>query len=1119
MKRKTLLLTVVAAATLTLGAFERPTLKEVQVMRGRGKSLRMPVQMRPVDNAIPLTGLSQNKSVRLSKAGLNKSQHRLTSTGADLIGWMNYSTDASMARGLYEFESEGIKLKWADAFYEENGVALQTAWIYDNKVCGFAYQIIWGQLWNNVYVEYDLTTGEIVDTIDVPLEQEDATAVMQIAAYNEAENIIYGYGQIGSSYVFMYSEPDEPEIFVRVCNVPVSEFCSSLCYNKYDDSLYGINSGHEFVSIDSKGNQTLLFKLPIEDYGNYVTGLAYNPVEDKYYWNFIQSDGTASMARIDVDSQTVNVYEDFSAGETFASLFCMDDKLNPKRPMRPSVVEMSFVDGSTNGVVTFMTPTTCVTGQEIEGKMEYIAYLDGEEYAKGEAQPGTEVEVKYADLTDAIHTFGMTVSVDGVASSLVTGRCYVGNDTPLAPQDVVLTDTEVTWEPVTRGVHNAYLDLEAMTYEVYINNEKIGSTKENSFPVTLPSDEPLSLYSATVKAVCNGMESEMSDASNAVPAGAPMELPVYIEPTYEEFQMMTQCVVKGPGWYYVDIMEGTAVCSGSSEVQQDSWLFLPAFKAESADHLYTFSFDAFTWDEWYTEEFVEVALCATPNPDGVIATVIDEFTPTPTPTNHFGFMQVPQPGAYYVALHCTSSEWQLGVLAMNFRINDDNILLTSPGTPDNITVEAAKEGKLEATVSFTMPENMINGEALPVDTELTAKVVSDVDEAIVNGKPGESVSAKITTVQGNNKLVITVSNGEANSQSAVVEVFTGVDMPADVSNLTGTPSADMMSVTLEWSRPTEGQDGGYINPEEVTFDIYRYEQGYIGSYWQIYAENIEGTSFTYTADPSDPQDLVQLGVATKNAAGSTGNIVVIATLLGTPYSLPMSENFDEAYMGAPSCQPWIPYAPDASYNDQQWYFQYLSYIDGDFPYDKIGLYGTTWSDNSRGMLGFPRFTTKDNDEATLSLTVLNGPDMPKITLVGQYYGSDNIEIGIIETSGNYGLDTYTFTLPSELMGKDWVQIYLLVEFETTAQFVYIDEVNVESTGNVGIESTPVSQAIIGGTGNICFKDFQRCAVSISSLDGKVVYEGSLNRQEVIIPVEKGIYVVKAGERSAKVIVR
>ncbi len=1119
MKRQSLLLATLAVSTIGVGAIERQNPKEATTERTEGKVLNTPVQMRSVNEAIPLTAIRQDTRVMHPGAGLNKSPRRVTSTGADLYGWLNYATDFSMERGLYEFESDGINLKWADSFYEENQVSLQTAWIYDNKVCGFAYQLMFGQLWNNVYVEYDLTSGEIVDEFEVPIEQEDVTVVMQVAAYNEAENIIYGYGQFGSSRVFMYSEAKAPEIFTKVCDVSLEEFCSSLCYNKYEDSLYGINTAHEFVSIDSKGNQTVLFKLPIDNYGNYVTGLAYNPVEAKYYWNLIQADGTASMARIDVASQTVDIYEDFSAGETFAALFCMDDKLNPNRPMRPTVVGIQFVDGETDGTVSFMTPATTLTDQTIEGTLEYTAYLDGKEYTKGEAQPDSEVEVKYVNLTDAMHTFGMTVSVDGVTSSLASIRSYIGNDTPLAPQDVVLTETEVTWEAVTRGVHNAYLDLEAMTYEVYINDEKIGSTKETSLPINLPSDKPISLYSATVRAVCNGMESEMSGESNVVPAGAPMELPVYLEPTYEEFQMMTQKVIKGNGWYYVDIMEGTAVCSGQSEVQQDSWLFLPAFKAENADHLYTFSFDAFTWDEYYSEEFVEVVLCETASPDDVIATVINEFTPTSTPTNHFGLMQVPKPGAYYVALHCTSSEWQLGVLAMNFRITDDNILTTSPGTADNISVEAASEGKLEAVVSFTMPEKRINGEDLPTDTELSAKVISDVDETIVKGKPGESVSAKIATVQGNNKLIIIVSDGEANGQPIKTEVFTGVDIPANVSNLIGTPSADMMSVTLEWNRPTEGQDGGYINPEEVTFDIYRLEEGFVGTYWQLYAENIESTSFTYTADPSDSQNLVQLGVSSRNVAGSTGNIVTIATLLGTPYTLPMCEEFDEtAYLGVPTYQPWIPYAPDASYNDQQWYFWYLSYTDDSFPYDKIGLIGTTWSADSRGMLGFPRFTTKDSEEVSLSLTVLNGPQMPKITLVGQYYESDNFEIGTIETSDSYGLTTYTFTLPSELIDKEWVQVYLMVEFETTDKFVYIDAVEIVGN-NVGVESISMSQAIIGGIGDICFKGFENCAVTISSLDGKVVYNANLNRPEIIVPVEKGIYVVKAGNRSTKVIVR
>ena len=77
----------------------------------------------------------------------------MTEEGAELLGWLNYSDRYSVAPGLYEFGQDGVTMKWADGFYEENQVPLQTGWMIGDKLCGYVYQIICGQLINNVYVE------------------------------------------------------------------------------------------------------------------------------------------------------------------------------------------------------------------------------------------------------------------------------------------------------------------------------------------------------------------------------------------------------------------------------------------------------------------------------------------------------------------------------------------------------------------------------------------------------------------------------------------------------------------------------------------------------------------------------------------------------------------------------------------------------------------------------------------------------------------------------------------------------------------------------------------------------------------------------------------------------
>ncbi|MDE5796835.1 MAG: hypothetical protein K2H75_06965, partial [Muribaculaceae bacterium] len=73
MKRQFLLLTTVAAATIGLGAFERPTLKEVHAQRAEGRVLNTPVQMRSTNDATPLKVIRQNTQVTLRGTGFNNS--------------------------------------------------------------------------------------------------------------------------------------------------------------------------------------------------------------------------------------------------------------------------------------------------------------------------------------------------------------------------------------------------------------------------------------------------------------------------------------------------------------------------------------------------------------------------------------------------------------------------------------------------------------------------------------------------------------------------------------------------------------------------------------------------------------------------------------------------------------------------------------------------------------------------------------------------------------------------------------------------------------------------------------------------------------------------------------
>lgn len=1111
MKPKLLLWAMLLSALTAAGAAERPNLKEILTLKSDGQPSRL-------STGIELRQIPKGVQYVTPKKRQSAPSMRVTPTGAELLGWLNYSMNTETARGLYEYEANEFKLKWADPMWTdpERKATLMTSWVKDNKICGYIYQILWGYLNYNEYAEYDLETGEMLSVSEVPTEINNKPAVMQTVAYDKSDNILYGYGQMDGGYAFMTANPDEPSQYTLIRSVENSEICASLCYNQYEDALYGINLQQELVTIDPLGNQKIVFKLPVENVGSYVTGLAYNPDEQVYYWNMINKEGASSLVRVNPAEQTAEVFDTFESGETFCTLFCLDDKMRSGMPRRPKAVSIDFKDGSTTGYVNYSLPQETVTGTSIVGNLTYTAWLDGDKYSEGTAAAGTELAVEYSGLSDAMHTFGLSVAYDGVSSAIAPITGYIGNDIPLAPQGVTMAGKTVSWDPVTQGIHGKYIDVNAMRYEVFINGESAGQTQETSMDVTLPEDKPLEYYTATVKAICNGMESKMSGESNGIVTGKPMEIPVYLTPTPDEFRLMTSYDPNGGGWYIVDIEGGYVVCPVSSDQQQDNWLFLPPFSINDASRLYTFSFDALTWGEGYTEEYADVFLCSSPTPEGVISAVIKDINPNETPVKYSGLIEAPAPGTYYIAIHCTSAPWQLGVLGRNFRITDDNVLLTSPDEALNLTAAAAPEGKLEATISFDMPSKSIGGNPLPENDELTATIVSKAGSAEVKGKPGQSVSATVTTEQGDNVIEVTVANNVSKGRTTTINVYTGVTVPENVSSATYTTSQDMMGVQINWQAPKSGLSGGYIDSEKVVYDIYRYELNYIGWYWQVYAQDIKETSFTYTAEPETPQSLVQLGIASRNEAGSTGEIVLVTALLGMPYELPMNENFE--YPEALLFQPWLPYAPSAEYDDQSWSFDYLNNYDATYPTNPIGLIGTSWSPDSYGMVGFPRFSTKGSAGVTVALTVLNGPDMPELAITARGYDSEAMEFGKIQPASEKNMTTYKFQLPAEMLNRDWVQVYLTAKFAKPGQFVFVDNVDIKA-GVSGVDNASADKNIIGDNGNIRFIGLDGCTAQISSLDGRIVYQGIINGDDTSIQVEHGIYLVKADSIIAKTLVK
>ena len=108
-------------------------------------------------------------------------------------------------------------------------------------------------------------------------------------------------------------------------------------------------------------------------------------------------------------------------------------------------------------------------------------------------------------------------------------NCSSDNDQPTKPQNVVLTEDKITWEKVFRGVNGGYLDIDNLTYHIYLNGEEIGTTKNLEYPIDILSGSmPFTGYVATVAADNRNVISELSEESDMLQTGSPWALDVHI---------------------------------------------------------------------------------------------------------------------------------------------------------------------------------------------------------------------------------------------------------------------------------------------------------------------------------------------------------------------------------------------------------------------------------------------------------------------------------------------------------------------------------------------------------------------------------------------------------------
>jgi hypothetical protein len=288
-------------------------------------------------------------------------------------------------------------------------------------------------------------------------------------------------------------------------------------------------------------------------------------------------------------------------------------------------------------------------------------------------------------------------------------------------------------------------------------------------------------------------------------------------------------------------------------------------------------------------------------------------------------------GYYYLGFHCLTTKAQSGAVRLyNISVKAGEVKQVDPPAAGELTWELAPNGELKATVTYTAPTKTRSGADLTAISKVELTSRWGVDKFTYDDvQPGQQIVQEVEMYAGiNNRFTgVAYVDDVAGDIVEYKSIFCGPDTPLAPTNVKLTPSSDYKSATLTWDAVgSVGENGGYVNPDEVTYYVF----DAFGSYYDPAIAETNETSISISYPDLESQDFVAYQVTAgykDNYSLDTASDIVI---VGEPATLPFTESFTNGRYDGIWCLD-----TDTSYSGQQYgtiddsYFESL--LDPDDP--------------------------------------------------------------------------------------------------------------------------------------------------------------------------------------------
>lgn len=272
-------------------------------------------------------------------------------------------------------------------------------------------------------------------------------------------------------------------------------------------------------------------------------------------------------------------------------------------------------------------------------------------------------------------------------------------------------------------------------------------------------------------------------------------------------------------WAYND---GNAMYMQDKSNAADDWLIAPAVTLEAGKAYKVSAYVKHSSTFGSDKQKIELKIGTAPTVEGLTTRLVyDESFQSRLFVEKSGTFSPAESGVFYVGLRCYSESYNGDLYFQKIVIEEAPVY---PAQITDLSIVAGERGAMSATLSWTWPSSDHLGGAL--SNLLGAKIyrgtdlVATLDTATVGGKAGW-IDSSIETA-GNYTYKVVAYNTFGNSQGSATTVtspWIGNDTPAAVTDLVAL--AEDATVSLSFTPPTVGKNGGYIDTEALTYEIGR----------------------------------------------------------------------------------------------------------------------------------------------------------------------------------------------------------------------------------------------------------------------------------------------------------